>query len=263
MTTDLVLPAPSAPGLVQTHDRSLVLQLRSSWNVRCTTSWKSENGKQVLTRLEVNLDLPAHAYVGALQYLADDNASRASPTQLAKALSVLVAVCAKPADFDDAKVVVWSERLKQVLGEYPADVALACISEWPRSANGKWWPTENEVHEDCRERLKFRESLKYALQQAAELKGPLPEPEPDDGLCSEPLGQTAEFVERLKARDAQRAEIYLRGARFGGDVIGVHTKAAKYALLRASQEGDFGRYVRIVLPARVNQDGSVAEWEIG
>lgn len=262
MATDLVLPEISAQGLVQACDRSLVRQLRSSWNVRLQTSWSRSRGLESLT---IDPGPTAAELIGALDGLARANAERAPPSQLAKALAVLTAVCAKPADFDDAKVVLWSERLKQVLGEFPGDIAMAAISDWPKTEGGKWWPTEKEIRDECAELMRFRELLAWHLKQSAEMmaafEAPKVEP-PSDGRWDEPKDDTdaGNFVKLLQERDPERAKLYLVGARYTQREVCVRTKAAQFALERFAQKENC-RHVRILAPYAINPDtGRVAEW---
>lgn len=189
------------------------------------TSWETLEGRQCLTSLEIEPGLTFQQITEALAHLADQAERRASPTQLAKALAVLTAVCAKPADFDDAKVVLWSERLKQVLAEYPGDIALAAVSGWPRTENGKWWPTENEIRSECDIHMRFRERLRFEMERAQCTVRPLdPATKYDDGMHDTPSGATEAFVQKVYNRNSGTYEAYFgpcSGARFTADTIGV------------------------------------------
>lgn len=263
MTTALALPAIAANGLVPSHDLSLARQLRSSWNVRLRTSWIGSGSNQSLTFLEIEGEPTKDELAGALNDLDADNRTPATPTQIAKGLAVLTAVCAKPADFDDAKVVLWSERLKQVLQEYPAAIAMAMISDWPKTDSGKWWPTENEIRNCCEGALTVRHALRYAIERAMSQRTPIESnytpPAVNDGLSDQPSGKTEIFVSKLWQRDPAAVEAYLHNARYDDERIGVRYPVAEFAL--RSRAGDLIEElgVRIVNPIAVSETG-VAEW---
>lgn len=213
----------------------------------------------MLEHVEVIDGLPAHVYRNALSAVETANETRASSMQFAKALAVLTAVCAKPGDFDDAKVVLWSERLKQVLGEYPGDVALAAVSEWPKAPGGKWLPTENEIRGECERLMRFRAWIANELYRAAEAAHDPEAPDLEDGLSGDPSGAVADLVERMSRADAERTRIYLRGARFGEAMIGVSTRQAQFELQKLAARAGSAN-VRIMRPEEVRADGLVTEW---
>jgi hypothetical protein len=262
MSNALALPDIAAKGLVPNHDLSIVRRLRSSWNVRLRTSWMGSSN-QSLTCLEIEGEPTKDELAGALNDLDADNRTAATPTQIAKGLAVLTAVCAKPADFDDAKVVLWSERLKQVLQEYPSHIALAMISEWPKTDSGKWWPTENEIRSCCERALTVRRALRSEIERAMSAPtaiesnytvAPL-----DDGLSDQPSGKTDIFVSRLWQRDPSAASAYLHNARYDDVRIGVRYPVAEFALRSRAADLIAELGVRIVNPIAVNEAG-VAEW---
>lgn len=260
MTTDLALPEISAPGLVPNHDLSLVRQLRSSWNVRLRTKWTREAGRQSLSSLEIEAPgVKAAGFAEALAHLNEANNAHAHPTQIAKGLAVLTAVCAKPADFDDAKVVLWSERLKQVLSEYPGDIALAAISGWPKTNNGKWWPTENELRTECDLAMGFRRYLKHELEEAQRRAGVLEtphEPEPSDGLDYFAVGATRDFYNEFAGIvGGQRADRMFTNARYDHQRIGVRDDLLDHTVERLAP-GLLKKWgVRIVRPRGFDSGG--------
>lgn len=263
MATDLVLPEIAAKGLVPSHDLSLVRQLRSSWNVRLRTSWMGSRN-QLLTSLELEPGQSVAQLQGALNELEEANLRRATATQIAKGLAVLTAVCAKPADFDDAKVVLWSERLKMVLQEYPDDIAMAAVSEWPKTETGKWWPTENEIRSECNSLMALRRNLAHALaetirqQRFVESINESADPI-NDGFSADPEGETLAYVNAMHNAHPNKAAAYLTGARYKGRTIGIRYPLAAMALEDAAP-GLLASYgVRIVSPAAFTVDG-VAQW---
>lgn len=42
-----------------------------------------------------------------------------------------------------------ARSLVEAMREYPADAALGAIRDWPKTENGKWWPTENELRTEA------------------------------------------------------------------------------------------------------------------
>lgn len=261
MGTELALVSGSLEAKVPQHDLSLAQQLRSSWNVRLQTRWETTEGATCLQW--VRADGEADAIGKALAFLAQENAKRPTPTRLAQALAVITAVCAKPADFDDAKVVLWSERLKRVMAEYPAAISLTAINEWPKSPNGKWWPTENELRELCEGLMAFRKALERALNfERDRMLMPVQSVKPfDDGFQPAPTGATAAYVAELKARDPRCAALYLDDARFTADRIGVRGSLARFTLERAAPGLLAKHGVRVVSPRAYSGFDNV-EWEL-
>lgn len=47
---------------------------------------------------------------------------------------------------------VSARALVQAMMDYPREAALAAIRDWPKTDNGKWWPTENELRAEADER---------------------------------------------------------------------------------------------------------------
>lgn len=200
-----------------------------------------------------------------MKHVIEANAARAQPTQLAKALAVLTAVCAKPADFDDAKVVLWSERLKQVLQEFPGDIALAAISEWPQSDGGKWWPTEKELRDECTHRMRFREQLIWWLEHQAGIarsaEMTVPAEHIKDGMESEPIDERVRrYVRRLSERSPDVARTYLAAARYGHGTIGLHGPMAMYSLERHAPGLIDECGVKILSPRAYDAAGIVVAW---
>lgn len=264
MSNELALPEISARGLVPHHDLSLARQLRSSWNVRLRTSWTQISGRQSLISIEFEAPPTKAEAAGAIAAIAEANKRRAQPSQIAKALAVLTAVCAKPADFDDAKVVLWSERLKQVLSEYPAEVALASVSTWPQNENGKWWPTENELRLYANAHMHFRHKLNHMLWEAENYTPPLPPPEPapppkpyDDGFKDKPYGATEAYAEALLKVKPNTAARYLLKARFTDALIGIEWPLAGMTLEDAAPGLLAEHGVRVVAPHGYTAQGNI------
>lgn len=218
---------------------------------------------QLLTSLELEPGQSVAQLQGALNELEEANLRRATATQIAKGLAVLTAVCAKPADFDDAKVVLWSERLKMVLQEYPDEIAMAAISDWPKTETGKWWPTENEIRSECNALMALRRNLAHALAEAIRQQR-FTEADPTidpikDGFSADPEGDTLAYVNAMHNSHPSKAAAYLTGARYKGRTIGIRYPLAAMALENAAP-GLLASYgVRIVSPAAFTASG-VAQW---
>jgi len=104
--------------------------------------------------------------------LTSDEALPYVPPHVAsRALGVVRPVC-EPADHDDLTFALgWlasvttgdkarspetmqvsARALVEALRDYPAGAALEAIREWPKTENGKWWPTENELRREAEAR---------------------------------------------------------------------------------------------------------------
>ena len=237
MATDLVLPAPTALGMVPAHEASLVRQLRSSWNLQLRTRFSQSPKGHCLEELTVSQGLPAASYRAALEALALADQARAPQAQIARGLAMLTAVCVRPSDFDDAKIILWSDRMRAVCGEYPADIAIGAIDQWPKTENGKFWPSEHEFRELLDFMGHFRRGLQHKLESALSCceREPLPPP-PSDGLSDDPSGDVDKFVRRWSGHDPDRCKIYLHGARFGDGEIVVDSLLAEMMIEKAARE---------------------------
>lgn len=262
MATDLVLPSPTALGMVPPHERSLAQQLRSSWNVQLRTRWNQGPKGPCLETLTVSEGLPPEAYRGALEALASAEQARADQKALARGLAMLTAVCVRPADFDDAKIILWSDRLRDVLSEYPADVALGAIDQWPRTDNGKFWPSENEFRELLDFMGHFRRDLRWKLELAlrdALPKAPPPPPR-TDGLSDDPTGDVERFVKRWHGFEPDRASIYLHGARYGEGVIATESMLSQMVIEQAVARHSEAQIRVVGVAARI--EGGGVEWAL-
>lgn len=226
--------------------------------MQISTSWKtSESGRDALESVDCTRLAPSEAKQ-ALAIL-DEESKPAEAAHISKALGIVVAVCVRPADMDDPKVFVWGERMRRVLSEYPAAVALAALNEWPQSDSGKFWPTEHEIRNECYERMSLRERLRHRFTVEAERVEEPPKPKPSDGMFDDPVGNTAEFVARFKAKDEVRANMYLNGARYTAGSIGVHSMLAQAQVQKFARENGFDD-VLVKVPYVMRDDNTVAEW---
>tara|TARA_R110000868_G_scaffold300642_1_gene561072 strand:- start:98 stop:664 length:567 start_codon:yes stop_codon:yes gene_type:complete len=173
-----------------------------------------------------------------LEALAQADAARAPQTQIARGLAMLTAVCLRPNDFDDAKIILWGDRMRDVCSEYPADIALGAINQWPKTEGGKFWPTENEFRGLLNFLSHFRRMLRFELEQQLHVALPAHDASQkfNDGLDADPSGNVLVFVARWSANDADRCKIYLHGARFGEDLIVVDNLLSEMMIEKAARE---------------------------
>lgn len=196
--------------------------------------------------------------------LEADNALRAEPRAIAKALATLTAVCVRPADFDDAKVILWSDRLREVLNEFPGEIALAVLIDWPKAEGGKFWPTENELRAKLDAAMALRRWLRFDLSQALEEaereEAAAGRVEPDDGLSQEPSGDVAAFFEAWKQRDEKRATSYRRVCRFGENLIATNVTIAEDTIRRELRE--HAPHVRVIGAMSIDPASGKTVWAL-
>jgi uncharacterized protein YbaA (DUF1428 family) len=90
----------------------------------------------------------------------------ASPRSISSAMAGLADVTAHPKESDAEAAIEGAKRLTRMLYEFPADVALEAINDWPKTPNGKWWPTEAELRAECEKRVDYRRRLKKQVEDA-------------------------------------------------------------------------------------------------
>lgn len=138
-------------------------------------------------------------------------ASSPMRTDLSKALAVVISVCIRRSEMDDVQVSIWHRRMAQVLGEYRPDVALASLDAWPKSENGKFWPTENELRDLCEKIDGERRAREERHRFVPSNRGPLSPIKTDTAY---------RFAEKVRAADERTAEVYLDGdASYRGNEI--------------------------------------------
>lgn len=89
----------------------------------------------------------------------------ASLSDLLNAVERLSVSCAMRRDMDARQAGLWAGQVARALQEYPADCALEALKDWPKTENGKWWPTEAEVREQAQMRANFRAWLQRRLEE--------------------------------------------------------------------------------------------------
>lgn len=55
------------------------------------------------------------------------------------------------------------------LAEFPADAVETAFRKWSRRE--KWWPSLSEIREECHRQMRWRRSLKIALEDARRIPG--------------------------------------------------------------------------------------------
>lgn len=121
----------------------------------------------------------------------------ASGDRLTEALATIVTVCIRPADIDDARIVVWTRRMIQALSKYPADIAMETMNEWPKSPSGKFWPTENDIHVACAKKIEFRARL---LRELESMNRRAEQPMPEGARIAPDSEAVVTFIARVKAK---------------------------------------------------------------
>lgn len=117
--------------------------------------------------------------------------------RIAQAMKQLIAVTRPRPDQSEGGVSAMAERFSAVFSEYPEDVVIAALNEWPKAS--EWFPTEKEL----------RDLLNYLRFNSASTKG-----ERDArGRSDTPSGMTEYFWQRVAAL---KGEAYARSWLWGG-----------------------------------------------
>lgn len=183
--------------------------------------------------LPIRPDQPSHEgpWIGAgatLQQLTaamreiEHGFAPASIKRIAEAMTGLAEVTAHPKETDEDAAAEGMKRLTRMLYEYPADVALEAINEWPKTSGGKWWPTEAELRAECEKRVDYRRRLQKQVRdaQAAMQRGAHRQSGQDRRL--EPYGATADYVaaaERAYGAKFVASWLTRRNCEFTADTI--------------------------------------------
>lgn len=146
----------------------------------------------------------------------------ASPGSLSAAMAGLAKNTAQPKSAEMGSAVEGAKRLMKMLLEFPADCALEAINDWPKTPNGKWWPTEAELRAECEKRVDYRRRLQKQVRdaQAAMQRGAHRQSGQDRRL--EPYGATAEYVaaaERAYGAKFVASWLTRRNCEFTADTI--------------------------------------------
>lgn len=71
----------------------------------------------------------------------------------------------KSRERDAADLRLFAAALSDELAEFPADVVTTAFRKWARRE--KWWPSLSEIRDQCQFEMRWRRSLKIALDEAA------------------------------------------------------------------------------------------------
>lgn len=107
--------------------------------------------------------------------------------QALSALEVQVAKRQNDEGYEDLQLAVYAARLRQ----FPADVALRALDEWPRRFGNKFWPTWSELEADLNRMTRWRRAALAALAFAAK-------DQPDDKV--EKTDEVANGLRNLAAK---------------------------------------------------------------
>lgn len=94
---------------------------------------------------------------------------------------------------DPQKVLDWLEGMSKLMGQYPKDIALEAIADWPETH--EWWPTEAEMKPSLDAARNLRDSLADKIAAADPTRR-------SNDRQSYPHGRTAEFARRVIASEA-------------------------------------------------------------
>lgn len=98
---------------------------------------------------------------------------------------------------DEAEAIIFTERLRQ----FPADIALDTLKNWPARSDGQWWPTWHDLHKVIEPQATARRMLADHIRSGACL--PLAQPavqEPERDDSPEGVAARQAFVERQKRK---------------------------------------------------------------
>jgi hypothetical protein len=80
---------------------------------------------------------------------------------IAAALMELIAVTSRPPQMDDVMAAAYMETMPKAMWEYPIDVVRGACARWRLVPNaGNWWPTEQQLREQCETLFKSRRDLR-------------------------------------------------------------------------------------------------------
>lgn len=113
--------------------------------------------------------VPPNIAFRALQVVAEECAP-ATHDELTFALGYLASVTTGDKSRSPEVMQVSARALVEAMREFPREAALGAIRAWPKSENGKWWPTENELRAQADARgwrsMRLHGHLRAAANQA-------------------------------------------------------------------------------------------------
>lgn len=131
----------------------------------------------------------------------------------------------RDASEDEAEALIWTQNLRQ----YPADIVLHTLKNWPSRSDGQWWPTWHDVLKIVEAATHGRRLLADHIRSGACLPPPAKEFEPDD---------SPEALARRKAQaDAARDRFGIKPST-GETVV---DREAMPDALRAERDKDVAR----------------------
>lgn len=125
----------------------------------------------------------------------------------------------------EAEAMIWLAHLKQ----FPADIVLTTLKNWPLRPDGQWWPTWHDVQKDLEAQTSGRRLLAEHIRKSECLPPPAKDFEPDD---------SPEALGRRKAQaDAARERFGIKPST-GETVV---DREAMPEALRAERDKDVAR----------------------
>lgn len=99
----------------------------------------------------------------------------ATHDELTFALGYLASVTTGDKSRSPEVMQVSARALVEAMREYPREAAMGAIRDWPKTENGKWWPTENELRAEADTRG-WRSMRMHSHLNAAASRGNAPAP---------------------------------------------------------------------------------------
>lgn len=82
------------------------------------------------------------------------------PDEIAAAVKELTAATSRPPWMDDEVAITYDAALNEALKDYPIDVVQLACKRWRMvPQHGKWWPTEQDLRQQCEMLFQPRRSL--------------------------------------------------------------------------------------------------------
>ena len=134
--------------------------------------------------------------------------------EVEEAVVKLKAATNRPVWMDSEDAVAYESALIEACQEYPIDVVQSACKAWRQIPNhGKWWPTEQDLRQQCEALFKPRDTLfkeaKRLLHSLREREKPGQERQSEQRRSISPYGRTKEFVDRVR-QDTRLGQNFVR-----------------------------------------------------
>lgn len=150
-------------------DANLVDLLEQRHGLRLEVEWESrfpeDGGYYTVAVAARGQKTREDADVAGALAVVEEAMTPALPNDLACELAQL-RVLTKARDGSPEDMELMAQAYLDQLRRYPADVALSVIRDWPRTRNGKWWPSWHELERWCSARASARHAMRARLKRA-------------------------------------------------------------------------------------------------